>query len=531
MFGVAIEFGQGLLSIFNLSKGDVVLVVTDNTIDFAPIILGILWTGATVSTANPSYTPTELEQQMRDSSARLVVASKYEAIKDACKMVGIQDAFIILTSESHGDDDCCQLQHWCDIRCHDSGVTARPTINPGTDVAFLIYSSGTTGLPKGVMLSHYNMVASTMQILMSEQGNLTWDGSQTALGIPLPQTTKNGDVVLVCLPLFHIYALSHMILQPLYSGWKALVMTRFDMTKWCRAVQDHHVTFAYIVPPIALLLANHAAAVAHDLSSIRYANSGAAPLPADLIAKVWRRTGIRIKQSYGLSECSPCVCAPGWEGWPSHATSSGHLLPNMRLRFLELPADGESGKSPGTRAGKEMSPQAGGEIQLKGPNVFLGYHNNQVATSAAFTSDGWFKTGDIGHLDEAGNLYVTDRLKELIKYKGFQIAPAELEQHLRQHPLVADVAVVGVRSVQQATEIPRAYIVPKSRTTPSAVDRAREDAQEIIEWLSQRVVPYKRLRGGVRFVKSLPRNASGKVLRRVLRDEAAKESTDAIASL
>ncbi|RVX72393.1 hypothetical protein B0A52_03581 [Exophiala mesophila] len=517
VFNAAIDFGRGLSTRFGIGVGDVVLLVAENSIDYASLVLGVLWSGATVSTANPNYTSIELEHQLRDTAAKVVLASPQAAIRIACQRLGVSTDRIIQVSD--GAPTQTTPNRWDDIAAEGrESCCMKPKICPKEDIAFLVYSSGTTGLPKGVRLSHYNIVASTFQVRAAEGGNLTWNGSKTSPGIPLPSSTE-GDIVLTCLPFFHIYGLSHMVLAPLYSGFQNLVMSSFEITRWCQLVQRHTVSYSYIVPPIALLLANHPAPATYNLRSLRMVNSGAAPLPPDLITKIYHRTGIRLKQSYGLSEASPCVFAPRWEDWESAAGSAGKLLPNLEIRFCHV-RDDVSHHDEVT----EVAQGEPGELQLKGPNIFLGYHNRHQESADAFTKDGWFRTGDVGYLDRYGNLYITDRIKEMIKYKGFQIAPAELESLLRQNPLVADVAVVGVEAIEKGTELPRAYVVRQANT--SNKNRAtldKEQEQEIIHWLSNQVVKYKRLSGGVRFVQQIPRSPTGKILRRVLKEQARLE--------
>ena len=492
-----------------------VLLVAQNSIAFAAVILGILWTGATISTANPNYTETELGHQLRDSGAKVVFTSNYDTVAAPCKKAGIHDASIISVGPKQQRSKN-PIQHWSEIGSEYCTSCSRPIIHPKSDVAFLMYSSGTTGLPKGVMLSHYNIVSSTMQIECAEQGNLTWNSSKTVPGTSLPPNL-NGDVVLACLPFFHIYGLTHMVLQPLYKGWKCVVMQNFEIDKWCRTVERYRATYAYIVPTIALLLANDPTPGRYDLSTIRFANSGAAPLPADLVAKVQQKTAIRIKQSYGLTEASPSVAALRWQDWSASESSSGRFLPNIQARFVKVPDTEDMGGS----QVEEVAPGQAGELQLQAPNIFIGYHGKPDITSSSFTKDGWFKTGDVGYLDNQGNLHITDRIKEMIKYKGFQVAPAELESVLRSHPLVSDVAVVGVKDMAQATELARAYIVPSKRLSACT----HRDAEEISDWLAKRLVRYKKLYGGVRFVDSIPRNPAGKILRRTLSSQAVKEDS------
>ncbi len=476
---------------------------------------GALWAGGIVSPANPGYTVAELVYQLKDCGARAIVTqlSLIDTVRKACQQVGIGAESIILVGDER--DANGRLKHWTSVR-NISGVSRfrKPKVAPKTDVAFLVYSSGTTGTPKGVMLSHYNLVSNILQLHAGECYNLTWDGSKTVADIPLPEKGAGGDKVLACLPFFHIYGLNILVHQPIYTGVTAVIMPRFEIEKWCSLVQKHRITYSYIVPPIVVLLSKHPKVTDYDLSSIRMTNSGAAPLTKELIESVFKRTGIRIKQGYGLSETSPTTHQQRWEDWQIGMGSTGWLFANMEMKFCAVP--GAEGESDGT---KELPVGETGELYVKGPNIFMGYHKKPEATAGCLSEDGWFRTGDVGFMDKRGDVYITDRVKELIKYKGFQVPPAELEGYLVDHEFVDDVAVVGVESEELGTEVPRAYIVRKGGL--GAVERG--DEEKITNWLEAKVANHKKLRGGVKFVEAVPKSASGKILRRVLKEEARKE--------
>jgi 4-coumarate--CoA ligase len=509
----ALDFGKGLKALYEWKKGDVLALFTMNHIDIPPVTFGTLWAGGILSPANPAYTVAELAHQLRDSGARLIATQIefLEKVKAACSEAGLpHDQIILLGDRRHPGG---LVKHWTSVRNISGATRFRPTkISPKIDVAFLVYSSGTTGPPKGVRLSHYNLTSNVVQVQWSEQFNLTWDGSKTSSDIPLP---VSGDKILACLPFFHIYGLTMFVVKPVFTGVTTIVMDKFEMEAWCALVQKHRITYSYIVPPIAIHLSKHPLVPSYDLSSIRMTNCGAAPLGKEVIQAVFKRTGIRIKQGYGLSETSPGVFHQRWDEWMSGAGSVGWLLPNMEAKFCQ-PFDDASGVG----EAQELTLGEVGELHVRGPNVFLGYHNNVTATAECLSPDGWFRTGDIGYLDGSGNLHITDRAKELIKYKGFQVAPAELEALLIQLPQVSDCAVVGLFSSTLETEVPRGYIVPAGKVARSMT---AQDGDAITDWLAQRVAPYKKLRGGVKFVDSIPKTASGKILRRQLRDQARLE--------
>jgi len=304
--------------------------------------------------------------------------------------------------------------------------------------------------------------------------------------------------------------LTCLILQSLHRGLHLVVMSKFDIETFCATIDREKITFAYVVPPVLLLIAKHPIVDKYNLSSLRMCNSGAAPLTKELVEQVNKRVRLPIKQGYGLSETSPTTHAQLWEDWDKSIGSVGKLVTNMQAKYLA--PDGKT----------ELKRGETGELAVKGPNVFVGYLNKPELTRECFTEDGYFKTGDIGHEDEDGSFYITDRVKELIKYKGFQVAPAELEGLLVDHPLVNDAAVIGVYDDGQHTELPRAYIVLKQ-----GVEESDATVKQITDWLHQKVAYHKRLRGGVKFVKEIPKSASGKILRRIFKEEAKKEQLKA----
>lgn len=251
----------------------------------------------------------------------------------------------------------------------------------------------------------------------------------------------------------------------------------------------------------------------YDFSTVRMMNSGAAPLTRDLVDAVYKRLKIPIKQGYGLSETSPTTHTQAWEDWDRTIGSVGRLLPNQVAKYMSADE-------------KEVPAGQVGELWLKGPNVFQGYLNNPEGTKNAKTEDGYFKTGDVGYQDEQGNFYITDRVKELIKYKGFQVPPAELEGLLAAHDDIDDVAVIGIYYKDQATEVPRAYVVPKKGVKADA-----ETEKRIMSFLASKVASHKRLRGGVRFIDEIPKSVSGKILRRLLKEKALAEENSPKAKL
>ena len=344
----------------------------------------------------------------------------------------------------------------------------------------LPYSSGTTGLPKGVMLTHRNLVANILQV----------DSARHLI---------DGDDTLVCfLPFFHIYGLVVVMLLGLWSGATLVVMPRFELERYLDLVERHRATMLHVVPPIVVALAKGSGAGSRDLSRVRKLFSGAAPLGADVIAQCSARLGCVVQQGYGMTEASPATHTTSDDAQTMRAGSVGMLVANTECRVVD-PATGE-----------DVEPGQPGELWIRGPQIMLGYFNRPDETRATVDADGWLHTGDIGYADPDGHFFIVDRLKELIKYKGFQIAPAELESVLLSHPAVADAAVVPQKD-EEACEIPYAFVVLKAPAT----------ADELMAFVAARVAPFKKIRR-LAFIDAIPKSPSGKILRRVLRDSIAR---------
>lgn len=489
MKSTAINFGRGLKGQWDWRKGDVLALFTPNCIDFPPIVWGAHFAGGIVSPANPGYTVDELTFQLKDSGAKGLVtqASVLSVAKEAAKRVGIPEDRIALMGDEKDPDG--RIKHFTSVMdvSVEAGVQRRAKVDPDKDLAFLVYSSGTTGYPKGVMLSHRNIVANVLQVTGGE-----------------PELTPE-DSILSFLPFFHIYGLTCILHQAIYRGIKCVVMPKFAIEDWCRNIQQHKITFSYVVPPVVLLLSKDPCVDKYDLSSLRMLNSGAAPLTREIVDALHDRTKLKVKQGYGLSETSPTTHMQPWADWHRTIGSVGQMVPNSTAKFM-----GEDGN--------ELPVGETGELWIKGPNIFKGYLNNAEGTKNAITEDGYFKTGDVGYLDEQGNFYITDRVKELIKYKGFQVPPAELEGLLLSNDKIADVAVLGVYREDLASEVPLAYVVPKQ-----GVNASPQLEKEIADWLAAKVANHKRLRGGVKFTDEIPKSASGKILRRMLKTKYQEE--------
>ncbi|KAI1500125.1 hypothetical protein F5X99DRAFT_410446 [Biscogniauxia marginata] len=507
----AAAFGRGLRARWGFGRGDVLGFFSPNSVDYAPAFFGAHWAGGAVTTANPAYTADELAFQLRDSRATGLVTQLpfLPLAREAARAVGLPEDRVVLIGEARDPEG--KVPHFTEFfrdRDGRDGSSRRPSgkVDAKKDLAFLVYSSGTTGLSKGVILTHYNIVANLLQLKHVDSLN----GLQHAGGLD-----GKGDKQLAILPFFHVYGLTCIALASIQLGLQAVILPKFDLERACRAIQDHGVTFASVPPPVVLALAKHPAVSRYDLSSVKFMNSGAAPLGRDLVELVWKRLMIPVMQGYGLSETAPTLTKGVLADWARYNGSVGKLVPNVEAKFVDVQT-GEELLAPG--------PAREGELWVRGPNVFPGYLNRPELAAETFSEDGFFKTGDIGYIDDKGNLYITDRLKELIKYKGFQVAPAELEGLLLGHPDVADACVIPAHDHERETEVPRAYVVlRRDPPPPTRAADLEKKAGEIAAWLDGRVTAHKRLRGGVRFVDQVPKNASGKLLRRVLRDQARRE--------
>ncbi|BFZ58810.1 hypothetical protein PYCC9005_005875 [Savitreella phatthalungensis] len=485
------RFAAGLRDQLGLKHGDVLAIFSPNSIEFPLAILAAHYLGVVATLVSPAYREGELAHQLRNSGAKAIftVPALLPVVQAGCAEVGLAESSILL-SEDIGSH----------IRSYETFIgEARVTESPATydDLAFLCYSSGTTGLPKGVKLTHGNLVANLLQ----------WDAEETYL-------TGRKDSLVAVLPFSHIYALHVLVLNPIRKGIASYILPKFDLTRFLSLIQDHRATATIIVPPIVAALLRQPVVANYDLSSLKFVCSGAAPLSPDMALELCNRFDLEISQGYGLTETSPVIAYARFDRH-KYEGAVGRLLPNMELRI----GDGE-----GLGLGET------GEIQVRGPNVMQGYLNNEAANENAFTKDGFFRTGDIGYLNPDKTLHVVDRAKELIKYKGFQVPPVELENLLLTHPKVLDCAVIGRQDDVEVTELPTAFVVLR-QSQDQEEKVAPSTGREIIDYVSAKVAAYKRLTGGVRFVPEIPKSASGKILRRHLRDMVAAEQQQGVVSL
>jgi acyl-CoA synthetase (AMP-forming)/AMP-acid ligase II len=451
------------LSARGIKKGDVVSLWSPNVPEWPVVFFAVVKLGAIVHTSNPVSTPEELAFQLNDGNVKILFTVRALADKARAAIVESKKTIELFTI-----DETPGIPSLASIALDQDPPAV--TIDPAEDLCVLPYSSGTTGLPKGVMLTHRNLVAQLNQIDAIESVR-----TPALLGV---------------LPFFHIYGMVILVMHGLMRGSTIVTMPKFEFEPFLKVLQDWPIVTAHIVPPIVVALGKHPLVDNYKFPHLKYLFSGAAPLGPELTETVEKRLNIKIRQGYGMTEASPAThyTVAGAE----RSGAVGLLMPSIEMRIID-PASGQ-----------DVPTGQPGEVWVRGPNVMKGYLNNPEATARTVDTDGWLHTGDIGVVDGDGYLTVVDRLKELIKVKGFQVAPAELESLLLKHPKIADVAVIPVAD-EHSGEVPKAIVVMREPLT----------AEEVMTYLDAKVAHYKRVKH-VEFVDVIPKSPSGKILRRVL---------------
>ncbi|WP_417562362.1 AMP-binding protein [Microbacterium sp.] len=471
----------GALAARGVDQNTVIGLLCPNIPAFATVFHGALRLGATVTTFNSLYTAGEIQKQIEDAAATwlITVSPLLLHAAEAAAACGIADDHVIVLDGAEGHPDLRGL-------LGEQRTPPEVSFDPATHIATLPYSSGTTGIPKGVMLSHRNLVANV---------------EQSRVNIDL----KSSDRVLAVLPFFHIYGMTVLLNLALRQRASLVTMPRFDLADFLKNIQDYGCTYLYIAPPIAVALAKHPMVDQYDISTVHSVFSGAAPLDGDTAELAARRIHARMMQGYGLTETSPVTHAMPYTRDDIPVSSVGVALPNTISKLVDPDTGDEI-----TEFGDDGQTRPG-ELWIKGPQVMMGYLNKPDATANAIDADGFFHTGDVATYNQGGWFTVVDRVKELIKYHGYQVPPAELEALLLGHPKVADVAVIGVRD-DEGQEIPKAFIVPATG--------AELTAEEVMEFVAGQVAPYKKVRR-VEFIDVIPKSSSGKILRKDLRAREA----------
>lgn len=482
---IALSYGDLVARIDNFAAalaqrgigvGDVVALLSLNSAAFAVAFHGILAAGATGTPINALYTADEIARQLRDSRPQLLITAEQlrPQAEEAAAAAGTSHVLVL-------DDD--------DTAIPTTGARPDVQFDPATHIAALPYSSGTTGLPKGVMLTHRNLVANVAQLQ-----------PLTCLG--------PGETLIAVVPFFHSYGFTALLCSALRGRSRLIIMPAFDLRAFLANIQNHRCTQAYIAPPVAVALAKHPIVDSFDLSSLHTLTSAAAPLDEELANAVATRLGCRIVQVYGMTELSPAsyVVPPdgglGTLGMAAPLSSCGWTVPNAESKIIDV---GSGAEIPLPAEGLSDA----GELCFRGPNVMAGYLGNEAATAQTIDTEGFLHTGDLARVDASGCIYIGDRLKELIKYKGYQVSPAELEALLLAHCGIADAAVVGAIDEDSGEEIPKAFIVAQSD--------AALTVNQVTDFVAGKVAPYKKIRQ-VEFIDAIPKSPTGKILRNVLRE-------------
>ncbi|RKQ90026.1 acyl-CoA synthetase (AMP-forming)/AMP-acid ligase II [Mycolicibacterium mucogenicum 261Sha1.1M5] len=473
-----IEAVAGALAARGVGPGSVVGLLSPNIPEFATVFHGALRAGATVTTLNALYTPAEIEKQLLDAKATwlFTVSPLLPQAQAGAEAAGIPTDRLVVLDGADGHPNLRDLLT--------AGEPAPDlTIDPQTTVAVLPYSSGTTGTPKGVMLTHRNLVANV------EQSRHVMD-------------LNGDDRVLAVLPFFHIYGMTVLLNIALFTRASLVTMPKFDLVQFLGNIQRFECTYVFVAPPIMVALAKHPIVDKYDISSVRTLFSGAAPLDGATAERAAARLGTKVLQGYGMSELSPVSHLIPAERTDIPRSSIGLSIPNVVCKLV----DTETGEEL-TEYGEDGLTKPG-ELWVKGPNVMVGYLGKPEATAESITEDGFLRTGDIAVRSKDDWYAIVDRAKELIKYKGYQVAPAELEALLLTHPEIADAAVIGV-TVEDGEEVPKAFVV---RAEGSALAES-----DVMEFVTERVAPYKKVRR-VEFIDTVPKSSAGKILRKDLRE-------------
>lgn len=446
-------------------RGDVLAIYSPNSPEYALAFHAVAMLGGATTMVPPLFTDHEVKTQLRDSGANYLLTIPQLLVKASQAAQGSKIRQIFVIGDVEGAVPFASLLE------HEAPLP-EVVISPRDDLVALPYSSGTTGFPKGVMLTHHNLVSMLCQLHPSD-------------------AVTEKDTMVCVVPMYHLYGLHVVVNLGLSQGATIVTLPRYDLGQFLRTLERYGVTVAPLVPPLVLELSRAPEVGQHDLSKLRLIHCGAAPLVSEIAAACSARLSCPIRYGYGLTEVSP-LSHSSLPSRPDQQGSVGYLLPNTECKIVDYVT------------GNELGPNQTGEIWVRGPQVMKGYLGNRQATAEMIREDGWLRTGDIGYAEEDGRLFVVDRLKELIKYKGRQVAPAELEAILLSHPAIADAGVIPSPD-EEAGEVPKAFVVLKAAAT----------MDEIMEFVSARVAPHKRIRL-VEFVSEIPKSPAGKILRRVL---------------
>lgn len=499
------SLANGLQQKFGLKKDEVVALFSPNTIEYPIACHAVVGSGAILAPTSAALTALELNAQFKTSGARIVIAhsSLLSTAERAAKGTSVEHIILLDGSSPEISQETCE---------HIASVFPPTPLSPVSSTeafdktAFICFSSGTSGPSKGVITTHRNVTANLQQwrFLMIDSGH--------------PSQRVQRRTAIAFLPFSHIYGLNLYMCQCLIWGTSVVILPRFDLDTYLRCVEQYRPDELALVPPVALMIVKDDRVSKYDLSSVKRIMSAAAPLTTELSTALEAKfknvytTEVFCTQSWGLTETSPMATGIPNDRMDKRESGVGCIAPNMEFRFV----DPETMKDTAISADGSSQP---GEIWCRGPNVTRGYYNNEEASKGAFhtETDGtkWFRTGDIGIIDKEGYVAIQDRIKEMIKYKGLQVIPSELEGKLVDHPDVEDAAVVGKWVDEQATELPVGFVVLSSQARSADVKAVIDG---IHSWLNLKIANHKRLRGGIHVVDQIPKSPSGKILRRQLKE-------------
>ncbi|XP_072930482.1 uncharacterized protein [Epargyreus clarus] len=479
-------FAANLRKKFKIRDGDTVAVMLPNVPEFPMVAMGILEAGGVVSTINPIYTAHEVQRQLLMSDSKLIVtlAENVNTVQEALKIAKLNIKIIVVKIDRGAlPDGTISFNELSEDVSVDRSCLKEVKRN-SNDICFLPYSSGTTGLPKGVELSHFNLIANCEQI------------NDPLVRCHQETTASHQDKVMAILPYFHIYAATVIMFHKMAHGIQLVSLPKFQPEAFLEALVKYKTNVIFVAPPLVIMMATHPASSAKTLQYLEIVINGAAPLAASDADRFFSKVGhkMRFGQGYGLTETSPVVSITAAAS--KNYGSVGCIVANTEVKVIDSEFNA-------------LGPNTKGELIVRGPQVMKGYKNNPEANTEVFTDDGFFRTGDMAEIDHTGEITITDRLKELIKVKGFQVPPAELEAVLREHPAINDAAVIGVPHPAKG-ESPKAFVVLKNGSKVST--------KEIQDFIDTRVAAYKRV-DDIVLIDAIPKSSAGKILRRVLKEK------------
>lgn len=493
-FKVKVDIFATILNNLGVKKGDRVALFAPNSVEWEICFYGLEKAGTILVPMNPQFKENEVKYEFNDSGAETIVVSQslYSIVKPVKEQTNLKH-IIIIESEGSRNNLPEGTLGWSELMDSTTPNPPEYTFNVKEDLAALVYTSGTTGLPKGTMLTHYNIVSNVVQISqLFELSEL--------------------DVAIIVLPLYHIYGLNVGMNQSIWLGAAQVVTPRFDVKEFCELIEKYQVSYSLCVPPIFLAVVRHLEDPnnnGYDWSNLKIFNNGAAPIPLELLERFDKLAKekcnakeVTVQHGWGLTEASPVVAVNPM--YRPKMESQGTLIPDTYHKIIDVETN------------KEL-PERGqvGELVIKGPQVMKGYWNRPKETENSFwtdpsTGEKWLRTGDMAHIDEDEYEHLADRIKEMIKYKGWSIAPAELEDLLFKNPHIFDAAVIGKPSKElDIGQIPKAFIILNDES------QGKVSEEDIMNWVAERISAYKKIRE-VEFVNSIPKSGSGKILRREL---------------